>query len=217
MHWLALMAFLLQTASPVYITTYIDVQPTATSQGATLVRQYRQASRADSGNIAADAFQEISRPSRFVVIEVWKDQASFEAHEKAAPTGQFRERLKAIHHSPYDQRVSHGFAIDPAPQAAADDALFTVTHVDVPPPSREQTEAAVKRVAEESRKQSGHVRYDVFQQNDPRTNHFTVFAAWKSNKEFDTNGANPATVQFRETMGPMLGALYDERLYKALK
>ena len=34
----------------------------------------------------AEVAREIGRPNRFVVLEVWKDQAAFEAHGKAATT-----------------------------------------------------------------------------------------------------------------------------------
>jgi len=44
-------------------------------------------------------------------------------------------------------------------------ALIVVTHVDVPPPRREETEVLLKNLAERSRSHEGNVRYDVFQQN----------------------------------------------------
>jgi quinol monooxygenase YgiN len=207
----------LQTSNAAfYVATYIDVQTNSTSQGVALIRQYREASRAEGGNLRVDAVQEISRPNRFVIIEAWKDQQSFEAHEKAEPTSQFRARLKAIHNSPYDQRVHLGFTVGPAAPASGRDTVSAVTHVDVPPPRREETEVLLKRLAEESRKDDGNVRYDVFQQTPARTNHFTVFAAWKDAKAFDSHEMKPHTRQFREALGPMLGALYDERLYKPL-
>lgn len=199
-----------------YVATYIEVQPSSTNQGIALIKQYREASRAEGGNLGIDVVQETSRPNRFVIIEVWRDQSSFGAHEQTEHTAQFRARLKAIHNSPYDQRVHHGFAIDPAPAAAGRDTVSVVTHVDVPPPRKDEAEVLLKGLAEESRREDGNVRYDVFQQNAPRTNHFTVFAAWKDGKAFDSHEMKPHRRQFREALGPMLGALYDERLYKPL-
>jgi len=219
-----MLAFLMmmseQPASPVqtsgaafYVATYIDVQVNSTSEGMTLVKQYRDATRGEKGNAGADFIQETGRPSRFVILEFWKDQSSFEAHEKAAPTAQFRSKLKAIHNSPYDQRVHQGLAVDQRLWSGARGAVSVVTHVDVPPPSKDQTEALLKRLADESRKDDGNLRYDVFQQTAPRTNHFTVFAVWKDRNAFDAHNAKPHTSQFRETLAPMLGAPYDERLY----
>ena len=74
----------------------------------------------------------------------------------------------------------------------------------------------LKRLAEDSRKDDGNVRYDVFQQTAPRTNHFTIFGTWKDRNAFDAHEAKAHTRQFRETAGPMLGAPYDERLYSPL-
>src|SRR3989441_7927263 len=196
-----------------YIATYIDVQVSSTNEGMGLIKQYRDATRAEKGNSGADFVQEMGRPSRFVIVEFWKDQASFDAHEKGGPTAQFRSKLKAIHNSPYDQRVHQGLAVDSRPWPAARGTVSVVTHVDVPPPRKDETEAWLKRVAEESRRDEGNLRYDVFQQTAPRTNHFTIFEVWKDRNAFDSHETKSHTRQFREALAPMLGAPYDERLY----
>jgi quinol monooxygenase YgiN len=149
------------------------------------------------------------------MIEAWKDESSFRVHEVAEPTVQFRSRLRAIHNSPYDQRVHHGFALGPEP-AAGIGKLSVVTHVDVPPPRKDETEVLLNNLAGQSRQDKGNVRYDVFQQMAPRTNHFTVFAAWNDDIAFAANQMAPHTRQFREALGPLLGAPYDERLYTLL-
>src|SRR5438876_1162986 len=104
--------------------------------------------------------------------------------------------------------------VEPAAPAQTSDAVFYVaTYVDVQLSSTKQSIALMAQYHEASRKDEGNVRYDVFQQNAPRTNHFTVFAAWKDQKAFDSHEVKPHTRQFREALGPMLGAPYDERLY----
>jgi quinol monooxygenase YgiN len=113
--------------------------------------------------------------------------------------------------------VTHGFAIDPQPRAAGPNALYVATHVDVPGARREEAEALLKRLFEPSRIDPGHVRYDIYQQNEPRTNHFTIFAAWDNQRAFDAYGGTPHWLQFREALAPMLGALYDERLYRKIR
>jgi quinol monooxygenase YgiN len=198
-----------------YVATYIDVQLSSTEQSVALIRQYREASRIEPGNSGVDVVREIGRPNRFVIIEVWKDQSSFDAHERAGHTSQFRSKLKAIHNSPFDQRVHRGFAIDPRPPAAGRDIVSAVTHVDVPPQRTNETELLLKSLAEESRKDEGNVRYEVFQQAAAR-NHFTIFAVWKDRKALDSHETRAHTRQFREALGPMLGAPYDERLYTPL-
>jgi quinol monooxygenase YgiN len=212
---LSMLAFLMMMAepNPLYVATYVDVQLNSTNEGVALIKQYREATSVEKGNSGVDVVQEIGRPNHFVIIELWKDPTSFDGHEKAPHTAQFRSRLKAIHNSPYDQRVHQGLAVDSRAWAGARGAVSAVTHVDVPPPRKDETEAWLKRVAEESRKDEGNLRYDVFQQTAPRTNHFTVFEVWKDRNAFDSHETKPHTRQFREALAPMLGAPYDERLY----
>ena len=93
--------------------------------------------------------------------------------------------------------------------------VCAVTHVDVIPPQRENGTAAVKQLAEDSRKHAGNIRFDVFVQTN-RPNHFTVVECWKDRKAFDAHVAAKETKAFRDKLVSMTGALYDERLYKAV-
>ena len=204
------------TNSTIYVVTYIDIQQNSLNSGIALVQRYREATRAEKGALNVEVAQESGRPNRFAILELWKDEEAFETHEKAGRTTQFRSELKAIHNSPYDQRVHRGLAMDARPLVAGRGILSVVTHVDVPPPRREETEVLLRRSAEDSRKEDGNVRYDVFQQTAPRTNHFTVFVEWKDRKAFEVHEMKSQTRQFREGLASMLGAPYDERLYKIL-
>ena len=199
--------------SMLYVATYIDVQLNSATQGTALIKRYREATRTEKGAAGIDVVQEIGRPNRFVIIELWSDERSFDAHEKSEHTAQFRAALKAIHNSPYDQRVHQGLSIDTRAWMIGRDTVSVVTHVDVPPPRKDETEVVLKRSAEDSRKDDGSVRYDVFQQTASRTNHFTVFAVWKDRKAFDGHEMQLHTRQSREALAPMLGAPYDERLF----
>ena len=201
----------------VYVATYLDVRSMSTSEGAALATQYEHATRSDAGNVAVKALQEIGRSNRFVIVETWRDPAAFADHERAAHTLQFREKLRAIHRSPYDQRVNHGFAVDPLPQTSGSKAIYVVTHVDVPGARRQEAEILLKQLFEPSHVDPSHVRYDIYQQNEPRTNHFTILAVWNSRRAFDAYGGTPHWLQFREALAPMLGALYDERLYQTIR
>ena len=203
-------------SSMLYVVTYVDVQLSSMNQGVALVKRYREASLSEKGSLSINIVQETGRPNHFVILEVWKDDASFEAHEKSPQTVQFRTALQAIHNSPYDQRVHRGLSIDPRSLASSRDTVSVVTHVDVPPPRAAETEVLLKRSAEDSRKDEGSVRYEIFQQTAPRTNHFTVFAVWKDRKSFDSHEMKPPARQFREALAPMLGAPYDERLYSPM-
>jgi quinol monooxygenase YgiN len=199
-----------------YVVTYIDAEPGSTAQAAALIRKYRSDSGSEDGNSFVHTFTETHRRNRFVIVEGWLDEPAFQQHEAMPGTLEFRSKLAAVHNSPADQRVHHEFAVAEGAGAAAAGAVSVVTHVDVPPPRREETEALLRDLAARSRSDDGNLRYDVFQQNAPRLNHFTVFAEWRDAAAFAAHEARQHTRLFREALGPMLGAPYDERWYTRL-
>lgn len=204
-------------SGPVYLTTYLEVLPASANAGAGLMRQYRDASRKEDGNQRFEIVQEGSRPNRFVILEVWKDQAALDAHRKAAHTAQFRDKYKAMQATPADERVNTGMFVAAVADAAGatKGAAYIVTHVDVPPPSKDACVAALKTLSEAVRKENGNVRFEVQQQAN-RPNHFTVVQVWTTRGAFDAHIAAAAERQFRDTLTPMTGALYDERIFKAI-
>jgi quinol monooxygenase YgiN len=199
-----------------HVVTYFDVQPGSVDAAIKLMRRYREACTAEEGNSWTYVLREIHRQNRFVIVEAWKDEAAFRAHDAAGHTEQFRSALKAIHNSPHDQRIHQVFSIGLKTRNPEPGELCLVTHVDVPPPRKDETEVLLRAESEISRKDEGNGRYDVYQQLAPRTNHFSVFVVWKDEQAFASHEATPHTQQFRETLGPMLGAPYDERLYRLL-
>src|SRR5215510_8952514 len=202
--------------NPLYIATYIDIKRDSLVEGIALLVLYRE-SRTTAGGQSIEVLRETSRPNRFAIIESCRDQSAFEDRERAEQTLQFRAKLRAIHSSPYDQRVHTGFAIGSSSGQTTRDSLCVVTHVDVPPPRKDETEVLVKRLAEQSRNDQGNILYDVFQQIPPRTNHFTMFAAWKDAEAFESHESKAHRQEVREALWPRLGAPYDERLYKTLR
>ena len=202
-------------AAPIHVATYIEIVAASVKGGAALLTQYRDASRKENGNMRAEVAREIGRPNRFVVLEVWKDQAAFEAHGKSAGTSAFRDRMKTIHGAPHDERVHNTLNVGPNDAAGSKGAIIVVSHVDVPPPRKDECIAALNPLADGSRKGGGSQRFEVVQQTS-RPNHFTVVEAWKDKKAYDASRSADAQRQFRDKLGPMLGALYDERLYQTL-
>ena len=99
-----------------------------------------------------------------------------------------------------------------APRGAA---VVVVTHVDVPPPFKDTTVPMLQQLAEASRKDAGNKRFEALQQAN-RPNHFTVVEAWADRKAYESHVLADHTRQFRDKLGPMSGALYDERLFKAV-
>ena len=199
---------------PVYIATYLEVVPTAVKEGSALLKQYRDASRKDAGNQRMELVQEMGRPTRFALLAIWADQKAYEAHGKAAHTARFRDKLKSVHAAPYDERAHSGMAVADKGAVRAG-AIAVVTHVDVPPPFKDTTVPLLQQLAEASRKDAGNLRFEVQQQGN-RPNHFTVVEVWADQKAYDAHVMAGHTRQFRDKLGPMSGALYDERLYRAV-
>jgi len=198
-----------------YTATYVEVVPPSTAQAAALLRQYREASRKDEGNLRFEVFQRIDRPNQFAIVAAWKSQKAFEAHGAAAPAREFRAKLPPLLASPNDERLHIGLSVGTAPATNGGGTLYVVTHVDVIPPRKDDSLGLLKQLAEDSRKEAGNLRFDVVQQTN-RPNHFTVVEAWKDRAAFDAHGMAAHTRRFREQLAPMSGALYDERLYLAL-
>src|SRR5262245_26582428 len=200
---------------PRYIVAYLEVMPTATSEAAKLVRQFRDATRKEPGNLRAEALQRIGPSYQFVLLEAWKDQAAADAHAKASGTGQFRDKIKAIQNAPLDERTHFPLSVGPLPAKAGGAAIAAVTHVDVIPPQRENGTAITKQLAEDGRKDDGNLRFEAVVQTN-RQNHFTVIELWRDRKAADAHSMAPHTRAFRDKLGPASGALYDERFYKIL-
>jgi len=201
------------TDGPVYVITYFDLRPDRVKEGMTLLKAYRQASRTEAGAHAITLVAESGRPNRFLIAEAWAEQAAFAGHDKAASAAGLRAKLAPIAQSPPDQRVHHGFATAPGSRGGA---VFIATHVDVIPPRQKETEALLSRLAEDSRKDAGNLVFDVFQQ-EGRANHFGVWAVWQNLRAFDRHQDAAHTTQFRAALAPLLGALYDERLYRPVE
>jgi quinol monooxygenase YgiN len=202
-------------AGPVYIATYVEVVGASVKDGTKLLQQYRDASRKENGNMRAEVAQEMGRPTRFIVMETWKDQAAFDAHGKSASTTEFRDKLKKIHAGPYDERVHNTLNVGANDPIAGKGGVIVASHVDVPPPRKDECIAALNPLADGSRKGAGNQRFEV-QQQSSRPNHFTVVEVWKDKKAYDASRAADTQRQFRDKLGPMLGALYDERLYQVV-
>jgi len=206
-----------QASGPVHVVSYVEVQPAAKSEAAATLKMLRDASRKDEGNLAADAVESTARPGHFVVLTAWKDQAALDAHMAAASTKEARGKVHAVRAAPIDDRLHNTLSVAGAAAGTggASRPVYVVTHVDVPPPRKDECIALLTKLAEDSRRDQGVVRFDVVQQTS-RPNHFTVIEVWSDSKAFDAHVMAAHVRDFRDRLTPMSGALYDERLYQAL-
>jgi quinol monooxygenase YgiN len=198
-------------ASPLYVVTYLELRPSAQSEGAALLKNWEDAQRRAQGNLRAELVRRPTRPGQFVLIAAWRDKAAFDA--AAGATQELREKVHALRNSPADDRFHSAFSTGKLDTPRA--ALYVVTHVDVVPPRREDAQAALMALAEANRAAEGNLRFEVLQQTN-RLNHFTLVEIWRSRQAFDANSMSPHQREFRDKLAQMAGALYDERLYESL-
>jgi len=199
-----------------YVVTYIEVVPSAEGATAGLLKQLATTSRKEGGNQRYDILQRIDRKNQFVILEAWADLKAAEAHGGGAALKQFKDKVKPLQASFYDERPSNGIAVAPAPASVGKGAIYAVTHVDVIPPTKDDCIVMLKKLADDTRKEPNSERFEAWQQNN-RANHFTVTEIWKDRAAQDAHVAAASTREFREKLGPMSGALYDERLYASIE
>lgn len=202
--------------APLYVVSYIEVAPSAAGTVAGLLRQLATASRKDNGNTRFDILQRTAPSNQFAIVASWKDQKAYDAHLASAHSREFRDKIKPDLISGIDDRLHSGMEIAAAPAAGnAGGTVVVVTHVDVPPPKKDDCISLLKTLVEDSRKEPGSGRFEVFQQTS-RPNHFSVVEIWNNQNAYDAHITAAHTKKFREQLTPMSGALYDERSYKAL-
>jgi quinol monooxygenase YgiN len=203
----------------VYLTTYVEALPfdalSAMSGAARALERYRDASRTEDGNLRFDVLIELGRPNRFVILEAWHDSAAFDAHGKADGTIKYRQAMDTMQSVPADIRANAALYLDPFKNENRPGAIYVVTHIDVTGDHKDDCVALLRSMSDDTRRDPGNIRYDVFQQKN-RPNHFTAVEAWTNRKSFADHVTAIHTRAFRQQLLPMQGALYDERPYVVL-
>jgi quinol monooxygenase YgiN len=202
-------------AASVYEVSYFEAAVANIAATAGLARAFAEAGRKEPGNAGFGAFQEIGRPSRFAIFSAWHDASAGDIHRSAATTAAFRDQLEPMLVGPFETRSFAGFSMAPSRPGDAG-AVYVVTHVDVFPSGKEKAAALVGALAEAGRKMPGNLLFDVVQV-DGHPNHFTILAGWHDRAAFDASLTAAPTKDFRQKLTPLEGALYDERLYHALR
>jgi quinol monooxygenase YgiN len=205
-------------ANTAYIVTYFETAPAGKDKARALARELGNKSRKEAGSLRFEVLQRHAQPNHFAILEAWKDKDAQAAHAAAAHTKAFRENVKALLRSPYDERPHTGLSLGATLTSPGGNAhaVFVVTHVDIVPTEKDKGIGFVKELAEASRKDPGNMRFDVLQQMS-RPNHLTVVEIWKDQKAVDAHGVAAHTKQFRGELTPLSGSLYDERLYTLVR
>jgi quinol monooxygenase YgiN len=191
------------------------VAPASAGAAAALVKQRVEGSRKDDGNVRAEVFQRSAPSNQFALVGIWRDLAAFEQSRDGAASKDILGKLAPHLVAGVDTRV-HDALIGGPDTARGQGTVFVVTHIDVPPPSKDACIELVTAQVAAGRKAAGCVRYEVFQQAN-RPNHFSAVEVWSDRAAFDAHIVAAHTRDFRMKLTPLSGALYDERLYEAVK
>lgn len=202
-------------AQPVYIVTYAEVAPSASSEARKLFLAYAGDMKKAPGAVQVDALQRISDPGHFALIEQWQSLSAKQAFAATDPATKFRAALNPLQSAAYDERIHVALSVGPATPASGDPVVI-LTHVDVVPTQVEPGTAKVKAFVEEGRSAKGNRRFDDVVQLS-RKNHFTVIESWDSLADKSAWISTKTARAFREELQPMSGALYDERAYKLVR
>ena len=88
----------------IYVLTHADAAAKR-EEVPGMLQALATAARRENGNVVFDATVQPTRTNHFTLIEVWSDQKSYEAHEIAATTKNFRSAFGAVSGALYDERI----------------------------------------------------------------------------------------------------------------
>jgi quinol monooxygenase YgiN len=193
-----------------HIVIYFEVADSEAARAAPLLTAHVAQLKAHRHARDAAAFVETGQSNRFVVTEQWANAEAQKSWAEAAahsPCG-------AVEIAPPDIRMHHAWNISDAASSPRD-AVHVFTHVDVPPPHLAALEEIFRPFVEDSRKEEGALRFDAIQSSS-RPNHFTLIESWSSEPDRRKHATAAHTRAFRAGLNPMLGALYDQRIYSRI-
>jgi quinol monooxygenase YgiN len=193
---------------------YIDVAPSDVNRAVTVLKTYRQSTQKAAGITRVAILQQIGRPNLFAIEEHWSDAASLQAHLASADVRKLRDDVQSALLAPIDDRPLAPVAVESSTRVASDQAIYVLTHADAGA-GREMVPGMLKELAAAARRETGNVLFDGTLQPN-RTNHFTVMEIWNDQKAFEAHQVAEHTRKFRAAFAPLSGALYDERIYKAI-
>jgi quinol monooxygenase YgiN len=198
-------------ASGNWVISYIEVAPGAEAKALAALKTLKAASAKDNGYQSMTVLQRNGQPNHFVLIEHWRDNKTREAHATQPHVTAAREALQAIEIAPYDERPHRELSTGQNNSGA----VYVVTHISFLPDVRQEGEDLLQNFAFEGRRTDGNARFDVLT-HASQPNHVTLVAVWNSLDGWKRHTMAPPTKEFRAELMRKSGALYDERLFRAV-
>ena len=99
---------------PVTIVSHVDIIPDtykaqAEENAARLLRSQAAATQHDAGLMSYVVLQQNGASNHFTIIETWRDTRSYEMHQGADHTVEFRRQIQPFLGGPFDSREHHSF------------------------------------------------------------------------------------------------------------
>jgi quinol monooxygenase YgiN len=182
-----------------------------TEQAMELLKEHARNSRAQDGNLRFQLLQRTGRPNHFAILDAWESRQHQDEHTAASKA--FQLELGKMLYSPYDERKS--FPTMGTSATGSDGEVYVLTHVDFAPPSLEKGLGVVESLIAASRQEAGASEVGLIVQ-ESRKNHMTLFEVWSSVAAHETHTMSDHTMRARGDLQALIGALYDERLYRRL-
>lgn len=92
---------------------------------------------------------------------------------------------------------------------------YVVTYIEVAPSATTEARGLLKTLRDASRREDGNLRFDALHRSE-RPNHFAIVEAWTSARARDAHARAAHTNEFRDKLGRLLSAAYDERPHVGL-
>src|SRR5262245_50642815 len=198
---------------PSYVTIYLEFAPSSLNNAVATMRTYRDASRREPGATTVDIYQESGHPHRFILREIWQDRPAYDAHAKAAATTQLMGAIKPIHFGNPQISVHVPYWMSPTKPSGANDA-FVISHIDVGGMNIPRLQEMLDRLGPPSVNDAGLVRYEILDEVPAHPNHFRFFEQWSSEANWAAHHTSAHARTFRDSVTPILGTPYDQRLYR---
>lgn len=101
-------------------------------------------------------------------------------------------------------------------KASTSEAVYAVVHVDIEPPRLKDALPALRAFEEQARHDPAVVSIDVLEQSGAE-NHFTIVEVLHSQAAYDAFVSRPYARTLRDTIQPLLGGPFDERLHHVMQ
>ncbi len=193
------------------VLTFFEVRVEMRGHTANVLRQKAEAV-GEHPSQQAIVLQEIARPERFAALERQAlGVSSADGRDSGALSMGIAEDLIA----PPDQRFTREFddtSTSTRPRVDASANLYVITNLDIAASNLTQAELALHNLATAVRQINGNRGVEMLRQAN-HANHFNLVSAWTGEAPFHAFAASVGARHFRQTIAPLLGSPYDERLY----